>query len=329
MGRRWLSTLALALVSQVALAADEPITLTTATGVIQGTLSMPRTDRKLPVALIIAGSGPTDRNGNNPLIKGNNDSLKMLADALAQAGIASVRFDKRGIGMSADPAVRESDLRFETYVEDAAEWVSVLNGDARFSGVAVIGHSEGALIGMLAAARSPVKAYVSIAGSGVGLADNLRHQLAGNLMGELAARNEAILTSLRQGRVVDDVPAPLQALYRPSVQPYLISSFRYLPQDEIRKLRVPCLILQGDTDIQVTIADANALKAAKPDAQEHVVHGMNHVLKQVPPEPARQRASYGDPTLPLDMELSEVLVNFLHASITDEAGIIPGQRHSE
>lgn len=305
---------ALAVQVSVAAATEQPISLDTAHGRIAGSLMLPvSSDKKIPIVLIISGSGSTDRDGNSAGVQGKNDSLKMLAQSLADAGFASVRYDKRGVGASAAAAGREADLRLDNFVEDAAAWIDLLANDARFSGVAVVGHSEGSLIGMLAAQGRAVSAFVSIAGAAQGAASILRQQLASQLPADLAERNEAILSSLERGEAVGDVPAALAALYRPSVQPYLISWFKRIPASEIKKLRVPCLILQGDTDIQVSVAQAMALGAAKPDAELRIIPGMNHVLKQVPLDPARQIASYGDPALPIAPGLSGALVRFLSA----------------
>jgi predicted alpha/beta hydrolase len=127
--------------------------ITTSTGTLYGTQIIPTSNVPEPVVLIIAGSGPTDRDGNNPL-GGPNNSLKLLAEGLAGHGIASIRYDKRGIGESSAAGTKEVDLRFDTYVEDAALWIQQLQADSRFSSVTVIGHSEGSLIGMLATQKT-------------------------------------------------------------------------------------------------------------------------------------------------------------------------------
>jgi pimeloyl-ACP methyl ester carboxylesterase len=295
--------------------AGQPIALDSASGAVAGTLRLPDAGGKAPVVLIVAGSGPTDRDGNSAMIPGHNDSLKMLADALAQAGYASVRYDKRGIGASKAAALDESQLRFDTYVDDAAAWIAQLKADPRFTKVAVIGHSEGALIGMLAAERAGAAAYVSLAGVAEGPGAILRKQLAGQLPPPLAADNERILASLEQGKPAADVPPALAALYRPSVQPYMISWMRYVPAARIAALRMPVLIVQGTTDIQVGVDQAQALKAAKPEAALVLIPGMNHVLKEVPADPQRQMASYGDPALPLHPQLMPAIVGFLKTSL--------------
>lgn len=297
---------------------EQALALATPTGTLHGTLALPAvatatstTTAPLPVALIIAGSGPTDRDGNSALLPGRNDSLKRLATALAEAGIASLRYDKRGIAASAAAGPSEAELRFDHYVDDAAAWVQRLAQDPRFAPVLVIGHSEGALIGLLAAQRSAVAGYVSIAGPADAAPVVLRRQLAGRLPPELAARNEAILSALQVGQPQAHVPEPLMALYRPSVQPYLISWFRHTPSAELARLTLPCLIMQGDTDIQVGVADARALHAARPACTLAVLPGMNHVLKAVPADMQQQLASYGDATLPLVPALPQAIVQFV------------------
>jgi pimeloyl-ACP methyl ester carboxylesterase len=308
-----LPMLLLAVAGQVLAAptAEQPIALETAGGVVAGTLRLPAGEGKAPVVLIIAGSGPTDRDGNSAMIPGRNDSLRMLAEALAQAGFASVRYDKRGIGASKAAPMDESQLRFDTYVDDAAAWIAKLRADQRFSTVAVIGHSEGALIGMLAAERAGAAAYVSLAGVAEGPGALLRKQLAGKLPPPLAADNERILGALEQGKTVAEVPPALLMFYRPGIQPYLISWMRYVPTAHIAALRMPVLIVQGTTDIQVDVGQAQALKAARPDAVLAVISGMNHVLKDVPIDPQHPVASYGDPSLPLHPQLAPVIVDFL------------------
>lgn len=307
----------LAMAAQVlaAPAGEQPISLDAGGGTLAGTLHLPAGAGKAPVVLIIAGSGPTDRDGNNPAFPGPNNSLKLLAEALGRAGFASVRYDKRGIGASRAGAPDESALRFDTYVEDATAWIAKLKADPRFGPVAVIGHSEGALIGMLAAERAGAAAYVSLAGVAEGPGAILRKQLAGKLPPALAADNERILASLEQGKPAAEVPPALAALYRPSIQPYLISWMAYVPSRRIAALRMPVLIVQGTTDIQVGVEQAEALKAARPDAGLAVIPGMNHVLKEVPADPQRQMASYGDPALPLHPQLAGALTGFLRQAL--------------
>lgn len=291
---------------------QRPIELDTGSGTLRGTLLRPKSDQPVPVALIIAGSGPTDRDGNNPL-GGRNDSLKKLAQLLARNGIASVRYDKRGIAASQDAGTDERQLSIELYASDAAAWGRRLKGDPRFSRLILIGHSEGALIASLAANSAGADALVSIAGSARPIDQLLREQLQERLPPPLLAQSEALLTSLRAGQQVAEVPKPLEVLFRPSVQPYLISLFRQDPAQTFGRLRIPALILQGSHDIQVGVADAEQLKAARPDAQLAIIDGMNHMLRIVPMDMEQQLASYRDPHLPLARELGERILDFIRA----------------
>ncbi|MGH9422242.1 MAG: alpha/beta fold hydrolase, partial [Thermoanaerobaculia bacterium] len=200
---------------------------------------------------------------------------------------------------------------FETYVDDAVAWCEQLRKDKRFSAVIVAGHSEGSLIGMLAAKRCDADGFISISGAGHAAADILRTQLAGKLPTELARQSDAILKNLEAGKTTDNPPAELAALYRPSVQPYLISWFRYDPVKSIATLTVPVLVVQGTTDMQVTVDDAKRLAAANPKAKLLLIEGMNHVLKEVPPDREKQMASYGDPNLHLAPEFLTGVVDFV------------------
>jgi pimeloyl-ACP methyl ester carboxylesterase len=291
--------------------AEQPIQLETPTGVINGTLTAPAESSKVPLILLIAGSGPTDRNGNTPLTSGRNDSLKLLAEGVAEAGFASVRYDKRGVAGSLGAVRSETNLRIESYVQDAASWVTLLASDSRFSSVSIVGHSEGSLIGMLAAQRCPSQAFVSIAGPAERGADILRRQLRGRLPLDLVEQNEAILSTLEDGQPSAEVPPQLMALYRPSVQTYLISWFKYSPTEEFMKLNTPCLIVQGDADTQVGVPDAEALHAARSQSKLKIVHGMNHVLKLIPANSVQQRASYDDSSLSIAADLVRTLTRFL------------------
>jgi pimeloyl-ACP methyl ester carboxylesterase len=297
-----------------AVPAAEPVVLDTGTGILHGTLETPAAKPPYPVVLIIAGSGPTDRDGNSPLLAGKNDSLKMLAEGLAARGIASLRYDKRLIGESKMAGVKEEDLRFEMYVDDAVRWGEYLRKDPRFRCLAIAGHSEGSLIGMLAAHKLAANGYISIAGvgrpAGQAILEQFRSQpLPAGLMKQV----EDIVSALEAGRTVDSVPPALAALFRASVQPYVISWLRYDPAREIARLNMPVLILQGTTDIQVSVADAKLLAKANPAAKLVVIEGMNHVLKEVPAARDKQLASYGDPSLPLARGL-----------VSEIAGLIDG-----
>jgi len=293
-------------------AKEEPVVLETATGSIYGKLLIPNVNGKCPVVLIIAGSGPTDMDGNSILLKGKNNSLKYLAEGLAANGVASLRFDKRGIASSAKSAKNEADLRFEDYVNDAAGWVEFLKKDKHFSGVSVAGHSEGSLIGMMVCSKeSGVKSFISIAGAGYPANEIIESQVASqpDVVKQAVAQ---INDSLKVGKTVKEIPGYLMSLYRPSIQPYMISWFKYDPRNIIKTLTVPVLILQGDADIQVTPEDAKALQTANHSAKMLIIKGMNHVFKHADSmDMQRQIVIYGDPSLPIAPELLSEICNFV------------------
>lgn len=311
---RWMPgilVLLLSLMAHAANAGEQEVTLAVQGGVLHGTLSLPAVEGRVPVVLLHAGSGATDRNGNSAALPGRNDSLRMLADALARAGIATLRYDKRGVGVSALHGVHEADLRLDHYIDDATAWLRQLRADPRFSRIVMAGHSEGAQIAAVACQRAPADACISIAGAGSGLDDILRAQLKPHMPSELYAQNERILLALKQGEQVVDVPPALLAFYRPSAQPYLISSLKVDPRAAVAALRMPVLIVQGTTDLQVSVADAKALSAAAPSARLVIVPGMNHVLKLAGGDLVQQLPSYGDPELPLAPALVEAVTSFV------------------
>lgn len=286
---------------------ETPVVLHTATGAIFGTLTLPKNFQKGEVGLIIAGSGPTDRNGNNPVMK--NESLRMLAYGLAAHNIASLRYDKRGIGESRAAAKSEADLRFEDYINDAKEWIRFLKKDDRFTKVVVIGHSEGSLIGMIAAYQY-ADGFVSIAGAGRSADKILKEQLAKQPQ-KIKDLSFPIIDSLTQGKMVANVDPILSSLFRPSVQPYLISWFRYDPQTEIHKLAIPVLILQGTNDLQVSTEDAQLLAKANGHAQLFLIENMNHILKIVQGTSNENLATYNNPALPVSDKLINSIATFI------------------
>ncbi|WP_260961692.1 alpha/beta hydrolase [Pseudomonas citri] len=289
---------------------QRPISLDTGSGELFGSLLLPKSDTPVPVVLIISGSGPTDRDGNNPE-GGRNDSLKRLAWVLARHNIASVRYDKRGVAASLAATPDERNLSVDAYVADAVAWSRKLAADPRLGPLILLGHSEGALIASLAAPQANAAAVISLAGSARPIDQVLRQQLSNRLPPPLMLRSNELLDSLKAGRVDPNVPAPLQVIFRPSVQPYLISLFRQDPAQAFAALKMPALIIQGSHDIQVSVDDARRLKAVKPDAVLVLIEGMNHVMRIVPSDIKRQVASYQDPNLPLAAELGTQVLRFI------------------
>ena len=286
----------------------EAAILKRAPGQLAGTLLVPPSDRAISVVLLIAGSGPTDRDGNGPGL--TPASLRQLAESLATRGIATLRFDKRGIGGSASAMIPEAELTFEMYADDVAGWIQQLKADHRFSRVIVAGHSEGALLGLLAVQKQPADAYISLEGPARPANEVLHDQLASQLPPALLTESDTILARLTRGETTDSTPPMLAALFRPSVQPYLISWFKHSAAAAIAKLDIPCLVVQGTHDLQVDSAEAGLLQRANPHCQVAMIEGMNHVLKQTPADMASQMPSYRGPDTPLATGLVDAVAAF-------------------
>ncbi len=278
-------------------------------GKMKGQLEIPEGEGPFPLMIIIAGSGPTDKDGNSIVMGGKNNSLKMVAESLADNGIASIRYDKRGVAMNAVLGGKEEDLRFNNFVEDAESWVEYAKGDKRFSTVGIIGHSEGSLVGI--AAADSVDIFISLAGAGRPIDEVLVEQLQAQLPATLLEESLLILQQLKQGKQVEELSPELHNLFRPSVQPYMISWLTYHPANMLKELDIPVLVVNGDRDIQVPTKDANLLHEAKPDSKLLIIPGMNHVLKEAPEDREGNIATYTKPDLPLARGLMEEIVEFI------------------
>lgn len=279
---------------------------------LHGSLIVPDRGARSATVLILAGSGPVDRDGNLPGLR--NDSLKLLARGLAERGIASLRIDKRGIGQSRAAAMREEDLRIQTYVDDAIGWLAFLGARQDAGPLFILGHSEGALIATLAAQRMDVAGVILVAGAGEPAAQLIARQLSDAGVPEhLQTESKRISQSLARGVAVADVPPELAALYRASVQPYLMSWLPLDPAAELARLTAPALIVQGTHDLQIRVEDAQRLAAGLPNSKFVLIEAMNHVLREAPKERAANLAIYGAFDKPLAPELVPAIASFIEA----------------
>ncbi|MEI8255889.1 MAG: alpha/beta fold hydrolase, partial [Deltaproteobacteria bacterium] len=251
----------------------------------------------LPVMVIVAGSGPTDREGNS-VLNLHTDCYRLLADSLAARGIATVRFDKRGVGASG-ANFRPQDVSFDDVVGDAQAIVERVRADARFSHVTLAGHSEGGLIALRVAERVPVNALVLLASMGRPFGVILREQLARQLSATDMAEFDRVVGEIRAGRPTTSTVAAIQSTLNPSLNlNYMRGELDADPAALLRALRMPTVVIQGDTDIQVTVADARALAGARPDVRLVLLPHVNHVLRDEATATPDQ-ASYHNPALPL------------------------------
>lgn len=289
---------------------ETPVTLASEPAPLHGTLTTPATAPRA-VAVILPGSGPTDRDGNSPLGVAAG-TYRLLAEGLAAQGVAVIRIDKRGVGESALAGPAEQDLRFQTYADDARAWAAQAAALTGRPCAWLIGHSEGALVAQVAASApdAPICGLILLSGAGRTAGAVLREQL-GAVPEPLKTQAFSALGELEQGRTVADTPPALAALFRPSVQPYLISWLPLDPAALIAAYDGPVLIGQGTTDIQVSVADAEALAAARPEAALIRFEGVNHALKVAPIDRAANLATYADPNLPLAPGVIEAVAGFI------------------
>lgn len=283
------------------------ITLPASQGSLSGTL-LPA-GRNQTVAIIIAGSGPTDRDGNNYLgVKAN--SYKLVAEGLAKQGIASLRYDKRAVGKSSSPGMKEADLRFDDYIADVKSWVSFLLDTENYKKVVLIGHSEGALLASIAGQEDRVTGVVLVSGMGRSFDEVIAEQISKNAPLAIQQESQTIMDSLKEGKLVSEVPSYFNALYRPSVQPYLISLLKYAPLAQASMLQKPVLILQGDADSQIKVKDAEALARVVKQARLVIIPRMDHVLKEVL-DAQKPLANYSNAEGPLAPGFMNTLTAFI------------------
>src|ERR1700738_725258 len=239
-------------------------------GAIDAVLTVPPGVERPPVALLIAGSGPTDRDGNGPGI--NPATLKKLAEQLAARKIATLRYDKRGAGGWKPEFGKPQDFRFKNYVDDAAALVNYLRSSGKFSKVILVGHSEGGLVAILTARRVPVDRLVLLATAARRQGDLLKAQLEKTLAPDAFKPIATAIDAIMAGQIVDPPPG---LSIPPSMQPGIASAFTEDPIDPLKLIEQPTLIVGGGRDRQVVRLDFAALTAASPAAKAVWLPDMN------------------------------------------------------
>jgi len=290
---------------------EQQVTVSMGVERLHGTLVRPFRPSSVAV-LLWPGSGPVDRDGNLPGM--TNNSYGLLSHGLAEQGLFVLRVDKRGIGSSGPALPNESGLRFQDNVDDAVAWLDFLGQQDGVSRLAMIGHSEGALVATMASRRHPLDRLVLLAGAGQAAGWLIRRQLAEAGVSSYWQRQaERILDELEAGRNVARVPAELLTLLRPSVQPYLMSWLSLDPAAELALAPLDALVVQGGSDFQVGAEDAQRLVQARPGNSLAMIDGMNHVLKDAPAERTANLLTYNQPDLPLSAGLVPLLADYLFA----------------
>ncbi|WP_203970271.1 alpha/beta hydrolase [Capnocytophaga stomatis] len=274
---------------------------------LSGTLYTPNTSQPTDLVILIAGSGPTDRDGNQPLMK--NNSLKFLAQELAKNEISVFSYDKRIFGLMKQNNLKEEELSFNDFIEDAVLVAEFFLKGKKYKSVTIAGHSEGSLIGMVASQEANVNKFISIAGAGNSIDKVIEHQMETNAP-LLLKQSQEILSELKKGNVVEVQNPMLQSVFRKSVQPYMISWLKYDPKTELQKLKMPVLIVNGTSDLQVPVSEAEILKEASPNAKFCIIEEMNHVLKTVT-NSVENMQSYANPDLPINAKLVQEIADFV------------------
>ncbi|HEY2583993.1 MAG TPA: alpha/beta hydrolase [Mucilaginibacter sp.] len=291
---------------------ESPISVKTFSGSVSGSLVVPNNvSGKIPVVLIIGDAGAMDRNGNNAKAGITANTYKILANDLGKNGIASLRYDKRLVGQSVS-VTKESQLSIDDYAEDATNLINMLSGDQRFSKIIIFGHGEGSLVAMIALIDDlPIKGFISAEGAGDQADKMLTDQMkSGSKL--VADEFKTILDSLRKGKTTENVDPALYSIARPSIQHFLMSWCRVVPQRGIKRIKEPVLIIQGTTDLQITVDNAEKLKKAKSDASLVIIKNMNHIFRDAPADPDQNMATFSKPDMPLKPEFVTAVVDFVN-----------------
>ncbi len=274
---------------------------------IVGTLLSTSTADQL--VIIVAGSGPTDRNGNNTSGL-NTDMYKQLADSLIASNIATFRYDKRGISASAAAVTNPSLVTIDDFAADVTNWVNLFQKNTKWKSIYIIGHSEGSLLGILAAQKTKITGFVSLAGAGQNISQIILKQ--NEVAGASKAQLEEIKSkfdSLQKGFTLKYVPDYLNSLFHPDIQLLIKSWDAYHPSTELKKITCKVAIFQGTNDAQIAVSEAQLLRNAQPNANFALLKDMTHTLKIG--DNTYNNTTYTDSKIPLSKELVREIRNFL------------------
>ncbi|GLB53232.1 alpha/beta hydrolase [Neptunitalea chrysea] len=276
---------------------------------LPGTLTYPKSDKKMPLTIYIHGSGNVDRNGNQKAAMPVSPSyIQQLADSLNKKGIAFYRYDKRSATQENIPILMKG-IVFDELVDDAVIAVNNFKEDTRFDNIILIGHSQGSLVAMLTAQQTKVAKYISLAGPGDPISKTLISQIE-KQSPPLAEKTATYFKELEETDTIASVDPLLLSIFAPQNQKFFKNWNHYTPSEEIKKLTIPILIIQGNADLQVTVKDATTLKDAYPNAVLEIIPDMNHVLKEVKNTTENQQ-SYYSPDFPLSSKLVSIISTFI------------------
>ena len=198
----------------------------------------------------------------------------------------------------------------EDFIDDAKAVIKRFSELPNYSSLYIIGHSQGSLVGMIAA-QEKADGFISIAGAGQTI-DSLIVEQIGRQMPGLEESARTAFNELRANGKVKDYNQGLASLFKKSIQPFMFSWMKYDPQQEIKKLEMPVLIINGDNDLQVNTNEAEKLKAAKPNAELVIIENMNHIYRIIDKnDDIANQKSYNEPQRPISNEMVEQISNFI------------------
>ena len=273
---------------------------------INGTLLSPEKDSKENLAIIIAGSGPTDRDGNQNFLK--SDNLKKLAIGLADNNIATFRYDKRIVKQIRKGNV-DKNMMFDDFITDAISVADYFKNKNDYKKVYIIGHSQGSLVGMVAA-NGRANGFISLAGAGQSIDKVITEQIV-KTAPMFKADSDRVFAVLKEGKTTTDFPVALSSIFNLGVQPFIANWMTYEPTIELKKLEIPILIINGTKDLQVTEAEANLLKEAMPASTLKIIENMNHILVPIEGDNLENSKSYNEPYRKLSDDLISSITSFI------------------
>ncbi len=288
---------------------ESELSIPTNSVTINGTLLKPNSVEKSALVILIPGSGPTDRNGNNVAMK--NNSLKLLAEGLTLNNIATYRFDKSVLSYTKEDKTKVESLTFNVFIDEAKLVIQYFKNSNNYSKIIVAGHSQGSLVGVLASENN-VDGFISIAGAGRTIDEILVEQISKQAP-FLKDETVKVLSELKKGNTVEEFNPMLISLFNKSVQPFLISWIKYNPQIELKKLTIPILIINGTNDIQVNVSEAELLHKANTTSELVLIKNMNHIFKEINGDVNENMNSYTNPDLPIMEALITSIVAFIKA----------------
>ncbi len=273
---------------------------------IDGTLLSPNNVKKPNLAIIIAGSGPTDRDGNQNFLK--NNSLKKLAVNLTNNNIATYRYDKRIVKQLKSNNL-DKNIIFDHFVTDAKSVIDYFKSTKNFNKIYVIGHSQGSLVGMLAA-KDRADGFISLAGAGQSI-DQVIIEQVNKTAPNFTEDTKRIFKTLKEGKTTTDYPMALSSIFNIEIQKFMINWMKYNPTEVLSTLNIPILVINGTKDLQVSETEAKLLKEANKDATLKIIENMNHILVTIDGDDLENSKSYAETQRPIAEGLIDTITNFI------------------